>query len=99
MIPRPFLFLFLQVFYFLLWSYNKIEGFPLFKVFMHNYKYYAYLLLAMARPDKIIPLHDVKGLKTLIDEGKTQAQIAGYYGVDQATISRRIKKIKETEQK
>jgi arginine repressor len=57
----------------------------------------------MSRPKKQIPLKDVKikGLKTLIKEGKTQEQIAEYYrkkhdiNVDQATISRRIAEIKK----
>lgn len=48
----------------------------------------------MARPKKEIPLGDIKGLKTLLDEGKTQDEIADYYKVDQATISRRIKEMK-----
>jgi arginine repressor len=52
----------------------------------------------MARPKKDIPLHDIKGLKTLLKEGKTQQEIADYYtekgiDVDQATISRRIKEM------
>lgn len=64
---------------------------------MHNYIYYAYHLYSMSRPKKQIPLKDVKtkGLKTLIKEGKTQEQIAEYYSVDQATISRRIAEIKK----
>lgn len=45
----------------------------------------------MARPKKEIPLDDIKGLRTLIKEGKTQKEIADYFGVDQATISRRMK--------
>jgi predicted transcriptional regulator len=50
----------------------------------------------MVRPRKEIPLyHDIKCLKTLVQEGKTQEEIADYYGVDQATISRRLKKIKK----
>jgi len=60
---------------------------------MQNYKYYAYILSTMPRPKKEIPLSDIKGLKTLIDEGKSQKEIAKYYGVDQATISRRIKEL------
>lgn len=47
------------------------------------------------RPRKDIPLDDVKGLRTLIDEGKTQQEIADYFGVDRATISRRMKELKE----
>jgi DNA-binding MarR family transcriptional regulator len=47
----------------------------------------------MPRPKKQIPLNDIKGLKTLLDEGLNQEQIADYYGVDQATISRRIKEM------
>jgi hypothetical protein len=33
----------------------------------------------MARPTIWIPLEDVKGLKTLVAEGKTQDEIADYY--------------------
>lgn len=47
----------------------------------------------MAKPKKEIPLTDVKGLTTLIKEGYTQEQMAAYYGVDQATISRRFQEI------
>jgi len=51
-----------------------------------------------------IPIDDIKyhlkGLKTLIKEKKTQEEIAEYYRqhgieVDQSTISRNIKKLKE----
>ena len=49
-----------------------------------------------------IPLDDIsiKGLKTLIDEGKKQEEIAEYYKkkgieVDQSTISRRIQELDE----
>jgi CRP-like cAMP-binding protein len=49
----------------------------------------------MPRPKKEIPLGDIKGLKTLLDEGKTQAEIAAYFKVDQATISRRVGEMKE----
>jgi DNA-binding transcriptional regulator LsrR (DeoR family) len=49
----------------------------------------------MPRPKKQIPLNDIKGLKTLLDEGCNQDQIAAYYGVDQATISRRIQELRE----
>lgn len=48
----------------------------------------------MPRPRKEIPLDDVKGLKTLIDEGKTQQEMADYYGINQATISRKVKELK-----
>ena len=51
----------------------------------------------MPRPKKHIPLEDIKGLKTLINEGKTQEEIAAYFKVDQATISRKIRKIKMEE--
>lgn len=47
------------------------------------------------RPRKNIPLDDVKGLRTLIGEGKTQQEMADYFGVDQKTISRRMKELKE----
>lgn len=51
-----------------------------------------------------IPVDDIKyhlkGLKTLIDEKMTQEEIAEYYRqhgiqVDQSTISRNVKKLKE----
>jgi len=47
-----------------------------------------------------IPLDDIKGLKTLIGEGKVQEEIAEYYRkkgieVDQSTISRRIQDSKQ----
>jgi hypothetical protein len=51
----------------------------------------------MPRPKKDIPLEDIKGLKTLLEEGKIQDEIAVYYGVDQATISRKISKMNESE--
>lgn len=52
----------------------------------------------MPRPKKFIPLEDIKGLKTLVDEGKTQDEIEDYFKkhgieVDQVTISRRIKEL------
>lgn len=47
----------------------------------------------MARPTKDIPENDIKGLKTLIKEGKTDQEIADYYGVHRTTISRRLKKM------
>lgn len=40
-----------------------------------------------------IPMFDIKGLSTLVQEGKTQEEIADYYGVDQATISRKFQEI------
>ena len=54
----------------------------------------------MPRPKKDIPFEDIKGLKTLIEEGLTQEEIAIYYTeigikVDRVTISRRVKEIKE----
>jgi hypothetical protein len=56
----------------------------------------------MPRPEKWIPLCDVKGLATLIHEGKSQQDIAEYYSavlpysVDQKTISNKLKRLKET---
>ena len=54
------------------------------------------LLLVTGRPKKFIPLEDIKGLKTLVKEGKSQDEISNYFkshgiDVDQVTISRRIK--------
>lgn len=53
----------------------------------------------MARPFNFIPLEDIKGLKTLTQEGKTQEEIQEYYkkhGIhaSQPTISRMIKRHK-----
>lgn len=33
----------------------------------------------MARPRQLIPTHDIKGLTTLLSEGKTPAEISEYY--------------------
>jgi IS30 family transposase len=51
----------------------------------------------MPRPTKKIeiPWNDLKGIKTHLDEGKSHAEIGEYFGVSQATISRRIKKEKD----
>jgi arginine repressor len=56
----------------------------------------------MPRPKKEIPFEDIKGLKTLLDQGKTQEEISIYYkehgiNIDQVTISRRIKEMMELE--
>jgi DNA invertase Pin-like site-specific DNA recombinase len=47
------------------------------------------------RPHKNIPVDDVLGLKTLIDQGKTPQEIADYYGVHRTTIVRRLKLLHE----
>jgi transposase len=46
----------------------------------------------MPRPTKKIeiPWHDIKGIKTQLDEGKSHAEIGEYFGVSQATITRRV---------
>lgn len=49
----------------------------------------------MSRPKKQIPFEDIKGLKTLLAEGKTKEEIAEIFGVNEKTISRRLKEIKE----
>lgn len=57
----------------------------------------------MVRPKKEIPIHDtrIKGLTTLIAEGKTQEEMAAYYrkngfvDVNRSTISRRLKEMKD----
>jgi hypothetical protein len=54
------------------------------------------------RPRAWIPLDDIRGLKTLINAGWDQVQITEYYrrmglGVSQATISRRIKEMKNND--
>lgn len=46
---------------------------------------------------KNIPWDDIKGIQTLLDEGKTHAEIALYHHVSQDTISRRIKQYKKEE--
>jgi len=56
----------------------------------------------MSRPQKFIPLHDIKGLKTLMKEGKNPIEIAEYYKtwgiiVDRMTITRRIEELKKKE--
>jgi Trp operon repressor len=63
--------------------------------FMQIFISSAYVLIIMATPRKEIPIIDIKGLATLIKEGKTQQEMADYYGVDQATISRRFAEIAE----
>lgn len=50
----------------------------------------------MSRPKIKIPLDDVIGLKKMIESGKTQSEMAEYYGVDQSTISRRIAELKDS---
>lgn len=54
----------------------------------------------MARPKTFIPLDDIKGLKTLIEEGLNNEQIAKYYterGINcgRMTISRERKMLSE----
>jgi hypothetical protein len=46
----------------------------------------------MPRPTKKIeiPWNDLKGIKTHLDEGKSHAEIGEYFGVSQATITRRV---------
>lgn len=50
---------------------------------------------------KLIPLEDIKGLKTLLNEDKTMSEIAAYYSeklgfrVGRMTISRRIQELNE----
>jgi IS30 family transposase len=52
----------------------------------------------MPRPTKKIeiPWNDLKGIKTQLDEGKSHAEIGEYFGMSQDTISRRIKKHKDS---
>lgn len=47
---------------------------------------------------KEIPFYDVKGLKTLLEDGKNVTQIANYYGVSRRTVKRRIKELEEMEE-
>jgi DNA-directed RNA polymerase specialized sigma subunit len=51
----------------------------------------------MVRPKKDVPITNIKGLKTLLNDGKNQQEIADYYGVTQATISRKIKEMLNNE--
>jgi arginine repressor len=58
----------------------------------------------MPRPKKEIPTKGIKGLKTLLKEGKTQREIVAYYkskgfDVGLGTVNRRIKELKESEEK
>lgn len=46
---------------------------------------------------KKIPWDDVKGIKTLLEEGKSHAEIALYHHVSQDTISRRIRQHRKDE--
>ena len=79
------------------------ESIYFLNLFVQNYLYFAHTLHIMPRPRKDIPLNDVniriKGLKTFVNEGKTQEEIAEYYSkklkmkIDRATISRRIKEM------
>jgi transposase-like protein len=47
----------------------------------------------LARPRKNIPWDDVQGIKSLLEEGKSHAEIAEIHGVSQDTISRRIREM------
>jgi arginine repressor len=54
----------------------------------------------MPRPKTNIPLEDIKGLKTLVNEHKTQEEIVSYYSkfgihIDRSNISRKIKEMDE----
>lgn len=69
---------------------------------MQNLIYFAHVFNNMPRHKIQIPVEDVhyklKGLKTLVEEGKTQEGIAEYYKskgieVDRSTISRRIREL------
>jgi DNA-directed RNA polymerase specialized sigma subunit len=42
-------------------------------------------------------MDDMKGLRTLIDDGMSQPEMAAYYGVSQSTISRLIKELMDDE--
>jgi transposase len=51
----------------------------------------------MPRPTKKIeiPWHDIKGIKTQLEEGKSHAEIGEYFDVSQDTISRRVRQHRE----
>lgn len=50
-----------------------------------------------SRPLAFVPLDDIWGLRTLVDKGWTQEQMAEYYSVGRSTISRRLKEMREEE--
>ena len=47
------------------------------------------------RPRAHVPVEDMKGLRTLINEDMSQPEMAAYYGVSQSTISRLMKELKD----
>ena len=55
----------------------------------------------MVRPEKFIPLEDIKGLKTLISEGKNPTEISRYYSkvlpyeIGRMSIVRKIENMRE----
>lgn len=57
----------------------------------------------MVPPTKHIPIEDIKGLKTLIKENKSQDEIAAYFSdvlkikISQQSISNKIKELNESE--
>jgi transposase len=53
----------------------------------------------MPRPTKKIeiPWHDIKGIKTQLEDGKSHSEIADYFGVSQDSISRRVRQHRESE--
>jgi len=54
----------------------------------------------MPRPEKWLPLQNIKGLATLLDEGYTQAEMAEYYSdclpyrISQQTISEKLQRLR-----
>lgn len=49
------------------------------------------------RPRAPVPIEDMKGLRTLINDGKSQPEMAAYFGVSQSTISRLIRMLEDME--
>ncbi len=52
----------------------------------------------MPRPTKKIdiPLRTIKGILDMKEEGKSDSEVAEYFGVSQPTITRRIKEYKDS---
>jgi len=51
----------------------------------------------MGRPAKTFPIplyEDIKSIRTLQNEGYTQREMAGYYGISLGSLARYLKKMK-----
>jgi len=47
----------------------------------------------MVRPIKKIPFDDIKGLRTLVNDGASRQEMADYYMVSLSTIGSRLKEV------